>query len=270
MYMNSNLKKVSITSLALGLLMVGYFSFTPQAQALTGLSSVQPGDLVRGETFSSVYYMGSDGMRYVFPDSNTFFTWYDGFDNVKFLSDSDLAKLQMGGNVTFRPGVHMVKINTDPKTYAVDKGGVLKHITSEAVALSLYGSDWNKNVRDVPDEFFTNYTIGDAIAVASTYNVVSVTAASPTISVDHGLSAPIVVNIGSTGFSPFDPTVSAGATVKFVNTDSIKHTATAEDLSWGTGTLNPGDTFLQTFEEEGTYGFFDSYDSGLSGAIFVE
>ena len=57
----------------------------------------------------------------------------------------------------------MVKITTDPKTYAVAGGEVLRWVKTEAVAVSLYGVDWNKKIDDVPDAFFINYTIGDSI-----------------------------------------------------------------------------------------------------------
>ena len=127
--------------------------YTSRVQASTSVSS---GDLIRGTSFSAVYYMGTDGFRYVFPNDKTYFTWYSDFDDVKFLSDADLAKIQMGGNVTYKPGVKMIKINSDPKTYAVSAGGELRHVGSEALAVSLYGSTWNTKIDDVPDGFFSN------------------------------------------------------------------------------------------------------------------
>jgi hypothetical protein len=95
----------------------------PQTQALTVVNS---GDLIRGESFSAVYYVGLDGFRYVFPNDKAYFTWYSDFDDVKVITDAELSDIQIGGNVTYKPGVRMVKINTDPKTYAVDAGGTLR------------------------------------------------------------------------------------------------------------------------------------------------
>lgn len=263
-------KHLFIGSVALSLIAIGYFTAAPQAQALTSLSQVQPGDLIRGTSFSSVYYMGSDGFRYVFPNSNTYFTWYNDFNNVKFLSDSDLSKIQIGGNVTYRPGVKMVKINTDPKTYAVDQGGNLRHVGSEAVAVALYGSTWNQQIHDMPDAFFGNYKIGTAITSASDFNPAAKTAAVTNINIDKGIAAPKDVSISVGGFSPSSVTISVGQTVRFTNNHSTKHTATAEDLTWGTGTLEPGQSFIKRFDKAGTYGYFDSYDSTKSGAIFVQ
>jgi hypothetical protein len=57
----------------------------------------------------------------------------------------------------------MVKIMSDPHVYAVARGGVLRWVTSEAVAARLFGSGWNKMIDDVSDAFFVNYTLGAPI-----------------------------------------------------------------------------------------------------------
>ena len=121
------------------------------------------GDLIKASG-PSVYYYAGDGKRYVFPNEKTYFSWYKDFSSVKTVSDSELASIMIGGNVTLRAGTKLAKITTDPKTYAVGPGGVLHWIQSEDVAKALYGSDWAKRVVDVPDAFFVNYTIGSAIS----------------------------------------------------------------------------------------------------------
>jgi plastocyanin len=238
---------------------------THRASAST---TVNAGDLIRGTTFSAVYYMGADGFRYVFPNDKTYFTWYTDFSSVKFLSDADLAKIQMGGNVTYKGGSKMIKINTDPKVYFVTDGGVLRPVADETTATLMYGSQWNKMIDDVPDGFFANYSVStDAIASADA-DIVNEAFAS-TINEDKALKAPEEIDITSNGYSPIDVTIDAGETVRFTNSDSQKHTATADDLTWGTGTMAAGGTFVRRFNEAGTYTFFDSYDSGNTGAIYV-
>jgi plastocyanin len=232
-------------------------------------AAVSSGDLVRGTTYSAVYYIGEDGFRYVFPNQKTYDTWYSNFNTVKFISDAELSKIQIGGNVTYKPGSRMIKIDSDPKTYAVDAHGTLRHVSSEAVAISLYGSTWNKQIDDVPDGFFTNYTIGSAILVASDYSASDAKLDATSINVDMELQASKSISVTSGGYSPIDVTVDPGQGVKFTNNDTTKHTATADDLSWGTGTLNPGDSFTKKFSEPGTYTFFDSYDSSNTGAVIV-
>ncbi|MFZ6014956.1 MAG: hypothetical protein ACOYUZ_01200 [Patescibacteria group bacterium] len=131
--------------------------------------TLSPGDLIKG-SLPAVYYYSNEGTRLVFPTDKTFFTWYANFDNVKTITDEQLASIQLGGNVTYKPGVKLVKITTDPKTYAISAGGILRHITSEALAIELYGADWNAKIDDIPDAFFVNYAIGAPINSSADYN----------------------------------------------------------------------------------------------------
>ncbi|MDP2631551.1 MAG: hypothetical protein Q8P30_02150 [Candidatus Uhrbacteria bacterium] len=259
--------------IAAAALLIGtaYFvSSAPEASALTSLSSVDAGDLIRGEAYSAVYYYGADGFRYVFPNSNTYFTWYDNFDTVIFISDADLATIQIGGNVTYKPGVKMIKIQSDPRTYAVAPGGTLRHVGSEAIATAMYGASWNTMIDDLADGFFTNYTIGTAIASSSDFVPATVEASVSDIGDDKELVTPEDISITDSGYTPLDVTINPGAGVRFTNNGSENHTATADDLSWGSGTISPGGSFIRTFNETGTYGFFDSYDSTNSGAVYVD
>lgn len=134
--------------------------------ALPGVASaatLSAGDLIKASG-PAVYYYAVDGKRYVFPNEKTYFSWYTDFSSVKTISDAELAAIPIGSNVTIRPGTKLVKITTDPKTYAVTKCGVLHWIESEAIAKALYGDAWNTRIVDVPDGFFVNYTIGSSIS----------------------------------------------------------------------------------------------------------
>lgn len=116
------------------------------------------GDLIKGSG-SAVYYLNG-GKRYVFPNQKTYMTWYPDFSGVVTVSDSELSGYPLGGNVTYRAGTRLVKIDTVPTVYAVEPGGVLRSILSEANAAALWGSDWNKKIDDVPDSFWVNYSVG--------------------------------------------------------------------------------------------------------------
>lgn len=131
--------------------------------APTAKASASAGDLIKMEGLSSVYYLGADGKRYVFPNPTTYFSWYNDFSGVVTIPASELQSYPLGGNVTMRPGTKLVKITTDPSVYAVEPNGVLRKIQSEAQAASLYGTNWNKRVVDVPDAFFTNYTVSTVL-----------------------------------------------------------------------------------------------------------
>ncbi|MFA5076235.1 MAG: hypothetical protein WC480_02340 [Patescibacteria group bacterium] len=121
------------------------------------------GDLIKKDGLPSLYYFYG-GKRYVFPNEATYFSWYSDFSGVKTIDASELESYLLGGNVVMRPGTKLAKITTDPKVYAVEPNGVLRHIDSEARATTLYGANWAQRVVDVPDAFFTNYTIGTALA----------------------------------------------------------------------------------------------------------
>jgi plastocyanin len=240
------------------------------AATLVSLENLSAGDLIRGESFSAVYYYGDDGFRYVFPNSKTYFTWYDNFDTVKWLSDADLTKIQIGGNATYKPGIKMIKINSDPKVYVISKGGVIHPIASEAVAVALYGGNWNKMIDDVPDGFFPNYTIGSTIDVASMYSASSEVADATGIGSDKNLKAATVVIVNEDGFSPESITIELGTAVRFKNTGSNKHGASANSKKWGTGTLKNNETFSRYFDEAGTFTYYDKYDSSQTGTIVVQ
>lgn len=268
-------KRLSLSAVSLMTLLAvsasALFGITSSAEAasLTTPSALQSGDLIRGQSFSAVYYYGTDGFRYVFPNDKAYFTWYSNFDNIKWLSDSDLSSIQIGGNVTYKPGSKMIKINSDPKVYAVASGGTIRAIASEAVAIGLYGSDWNKKIDDVPDGFFPNYTMGKTIEVASSFSVTGEKADATSINVDKNLKAATKITITSSGFSPASVTISAGTAVRFTNTDTEKHAASANDGSWGTGTLATGKHFSRYFKEAGTYSYKDKYGTSV-GTIIVQ
>ena len=157
------------------LIIVAILALLPFAPRAAGAA----GQLVKGTSFSSIYYVADDGKRYVFPNDKTFLSWYPDFSGVTTVADADLASYPIGGNVTYKPGVKLVKVQTDPKTYAVDAHGTLRWVETEAAAAAIYGADWAKQVDDIPDMFFTNYKLGTPIASAGDYDA-SVTLNSET------------------------------------------------------------------------------------------
>jgi len=124
--------------------------------------AVGAGTLVKASQ-PAVYYYNSDGKRYVFPDEKTFFSWYGDFGDVVTITDQELAAMQIGGNVRYRPGYKMIKITSDPKVYAVGENGELRWVTSEQVAKDLYGTNWAKQINDLEVGYFTGYKIGTPI-----------------------------------------------------------------------------------------------------------
>jgi len=134
----------------------------PLAAAAQG-AEVTPGSLIKGEGSAAVYYVDEDLTRHVFPNGRIFLSWFENFDGIIVLTDAELAAYPLAGNVPYKPGKIMVKIQTDPRTYAVDEGGTLRWIKTEAAARALYGSDWNRKIHDLSDAFFNDYQNGDEI-----------------------------------------------------------------------------------------------------------
>lgn len=118
---------------------------------------------IKGLSSPAVYYCGRDGKRHAFPNQRIHASWYADFNGVATVSDATLASISLGANVTYRPGVRMIKIQTDPKVYAVAKGGELRWVQTQESATALYGADWNTKIDDISDAFFTDYTIGDPV-----------------------------------------------------------------------------------------------------------
>jgi hypothetical protein len=122
-----------------------------------------PDSRIKVRGLDTVYYCGADGKRYVFPNRKTHDTWYtDNFAGVIELDLAAVQRIPLGGNVTYRPGVRMVKVTTSPEVFTLDADGTLRYV-SEAAAIRLYGADWNTKIDDIPDAFWVNYKLGTPI-----------------------------------------------------------------------------------------------------------
>jgi len=122
-------------------------------------------ELIRTPEVDTVYYCGRDGGRYVFLDEKIYYSWYENFDDVQFVTSEVMASIPLTGVVTYKPGAFMVKVLSDPKVYAVSRNGTLRGIPNPEMATELYGADWASQVRDIPDGFFPRYQIGPEITV---------------------------------------------------------------------------------------------------------
>lgn len=140
----------------------------------TNASAAAPGEVVKADG-AALYYLGSDSKRYVFPHQNVYNSWFADFSNVKTISQSELSSYPLGGNVAVRPGVRLVQFVTnetpfrvdDPSVYAVEEGGVLRHIASAQVASDLFGSDWESRITPQVNTLFANYTVGSQLSSAT-------------------------------------------------------------------------------------------------------
>jgi len=156
-------------SIIISVMFATVFSMSMLAVPVSVGATASAGDLIKMDGLSSVYYLGADNKRYVFPNEQTYFSWYSDFSGVVTIPQSELESYSLGANVTIRPGTKLVKITTDPKVYAVESNGMLLHVPDETTAETLYGADWAQRVVDVPDAFFTNYTVSTETVSATAY-----------------------------------------------------------------------------------------------------
>lgn len=157
------MRKTFILSLFLALLVV-----FPSSTADATVMGVDAHDLIKivGDDNpatvedSVVYYLDRDWLRHPFPNRHVYDSWYQNFDTVKEITKDEMAQFRLGSPVTYRPGTKLVKISSIPKVYSVEPGGVLRWITTEDVAIGMFGEDWADRVHDVPESYFINYTEG--------------------------------------------------------------------------------------------------------------
>lgn len=83
------------------------------------------------------------------------------------------------------------------------------------------------------------------------------------------------VSITADGYSPSTIKVKVGEEVTWTNTDSTQHEITADAEAvpgfGSTEALNTGDTYSYTFEDAGTYNYYDpAAPAKLNGTVIVE
>ncbi len=136
---------------------------SPVTGVVETVEQVQPGAYITSPSFDTVYLITEDGQRRPFMDAQTFFTYEDGFDNVIEVSDATLPTLNLGSPVLPQAGVVLVKVESDPRVYTIEDGGVLRWIQTENMASLLYGVDWADYVIDVPATMFPRFEFGDPV-----------------------------------------------------------------------------------------------------------
>lgn len=77
------------------------------------------------------------------------------------------------------------------------------------------------------------------------------------------------VEIADFAYDPDPVTVQVGGKVIWLNQDSAPHTATAEDGSFDTGTLEEGKLKSETFKQAGTYEYICQIHPDMHGVVEV-
>lgn len=77
------------------------------------------------------------------------------------------------------------------------------------------------------------------------------------------------VDIAEFTYQPDPVTIEEGGKVIWINRDSAPHTATADDGSFDTGTLEEGKLKSETFKEPGTYAYHCQIHPNMHGTVEV-
>src|SRR5215212_4591294 len=70
-------------------------------------------------------------------------------------------------------------------------------------------------------------------------------------------------------YDPADVAIASGDTVTWTNEDEEPHTVTADDGSFDSGVLNPGDTYTVTFLGSGTLTYYCTLHPWMVGSVTV-
>lgn len=146
--------------------------FVPSIQPAFAQTGPQPGTLIKTMSGPAVYwYSNATGRRHAFPNMKTFYSWFSPhhFYDMNVFSEPEVAAIPIGENVTYRPASRLLKITTDPRVYAVERGRTIRWIENERTASALYGPHWQQFIDDVPDAFFVNYEVGPSIATSTSF-----------------------------------------------------------------------------------------------------
>ncbi len=77
------------------------------------------------------------------------------------------------------------------------------------------------------------------------------------------------MTIAEFAFGPAELSVAAGTTVTFVNNDSAPHTATADDGSFDTGTIEPGASATVTVDAAGSFAYHCNFHPNMTATLTV-
>ena len=77
------------------------------------------------------------------------------------------------------------------------------------------------------------------------------------------------ISMKNSAFNPSSLTVTTGATVTWMNDDSMVHTVTADDGSFNSGDIQPGGSYSRTFNTTGANPYHCVHHNGMTGTVSV-
>jgi len=136
--------------------------------AIASVMGAGHGYLAKLDDVPAVYYITNDGSRHLFSNEAVFWTWYKGGwadQELVIISQEKFDELQLGKNVTARPGADLIKFENSSKIYVVTPGAVICQIDDEG-ADAFYGSSWQEDrLSIIQNSFEQDYSRNRACSV---------------------------------------------------------------------------------------------------------
>ncbi|HOZ36344.1 MAG TPA: CARDB domain-containing protein, partial [bacterium] len=135
---------------------------TTSAEVTVAGTANYAGKLIKGDSDSNLFYLGTDNKKYVIPS----LTGYDAYknavldswglvaENAIIISQSQLSSYPIGGNMTIKANTYKLKLENRAEIYNVEYDNYIKQVDSVAN----HPAGWNDFII-VPDPFFVNYKI---------------------------------------------------------------------------------------------------------------
>lgn len=117
------------------------------------------GTLIKSPDSSTIYLVGNDKKKHPFADAEVYNSWKINLENVQLASNEFINSLIFGKSVKYAPGT-LVKTDYSPRVYVVGDEGELHWLANENVAMSLFGNNWSKDIKNISEVLFTDYSTG--------------------------------------------------------------------------------------------------------------
>lgn len=112
------------------------------------------------------------------------------------------------------------------------------------------------------------YALFFALVVLAVPVTLTMTALTTGISQAQSDKTP-TVTISNFAYSPDPITITQGQSIRFVNSDDVGHTVTAEDGSFDSKMLDKNKSWTHKFDKAGTYKYYCTVHPSMHGSINV-
>jgi plastocyanin len=112
---------------------------------------------------------------------------------------------------------------------------------------------------------------GRSGVVAAAAAALALASAGVLASAPHARAATVTVEISNFAYQPATVTIQVGDTVTWTNLDAAAHTATdTGPQGLFDGVIDQGESFSYTFTQAGTFNYFCTFHTEMSGTVIVQ